>query len=429
MSDQKKPRIVIVGGGLGGLTLALGIAKIAKYDVSVVEKRETFTRQGSAFGLAPNGIKALEELGLEDVVDEMRQIGLEIQEVQYPVKPILVLWWMLRDALLTRILVDKSAITLYHGLELSDIRDEQDAPAAQLSFRNSDIVLEGELIVGADGVHSQVRDLIGLPPAHCTGKMSYRGHIDISIDATADMPKEDKENLAIMLEKGIVPLTILANNCSMQVFSFHPKMNHLAWVLNVPIEMVPQIKSPEDAFNVAFRQHLTGGADEASRQKWESIQLVKKYTNPNHTWCSVMRTQDLSDAGLEEIQSAGGVVLTDSQGGWGGHGRVTLIGDAAHSMRPTSGQGGSMAMEDALALCRILAREGIVGKLIGSSDEDRSSYRSCEEHVVKEFEIERLPRVQVIHQDQEMRANSAYRTNKTAGPWSPDFENMVYDGI
>jgi 2-polyprenyl-6-methoxyphenol hydroxylase-like FAD-dependent oxidoreductase len=428
MSEQKKPRIVIIGGGLGGLTLALGIAKIGKYDVTVVEKRKKFIRQGSAFGLAPNGIKALEELGLEGIVDEMRQVGLEHQGVQYPVKPIIMLWWILRDALLTRILTDDSAITLYQGLELNDIRDDQNVSAAQVSFSNSDLVLEGEMIVGADGVHSQVRDLIGLPPADCTGKMSYRGHIDISIHATADMPKEDKERLTNMLEKGIVPVTILANNCAMQVFSFHPKMRQLAWVLNVPMEMIPQIKSPEDAFGVAFQRHLTGASDETSRQNWESVQLVKKYTNPNHIWCSAMRTHDLSDNGLEQIQAVG-AVANDSQGGWGGRGRVTLIGDAAHSMRPTSGQGGSMAMEDAVALCRILARDDTVGKMIGGGDKDKSSYHSCEEHVVKEFEIERLPRVQVIHQDQEMRANLAYRTNKLAGPWSPDFENMVYGGI
>src|SRR3569623_829409 len=40
--------------------------------------------------------------------------------------------------------------------------------------------------------------------------------------------------------------------------------------------------------------------------------------------------------------------------GWGGTGRITLIGDAAHAMRPASGQGGSMAFEDAYLLCRKL---------------------------------------------------------------------------
>lgn len=438
MTDQRKPRIIIVGGGLGGLSLALGIAKIGKYHVTVVEKRQHFIRQGSAFGLAPNGIKALRELGLESIVEEMRETGIEYCGVEYPVKPIMMLWWVLRDALLARVLaeVDKeeSTMSLCQGVELSEIRDDPSARTVKLLFGNSDLVLEGELVVGADGVHSQVRDLLQLPPADFNGKMSYRGHIDVN--PATDMPQNDRDKLIGMLEKGIVPLTVLANDCSMQVFSFHPKMSRLAWVLNVPMDMFAEIDSTQDAFDKAFQGNLRN--TEESDEKWESIQLVKKYNNPDHTWCSAMRTHDLSNEGLAKLEASMGhqkqiIGEGPNRHGWGGRGRVTLIGDAAHSMRAVSGQGGSMAMEDAVLLCRILGRDDVVtilGMVYNGTNEDTNHcHLSCEEHVVKAFEEERFSRVQLIHQDQETRARAVYRSNKLTEPWSTDFESMVYGGI
>jgi 2-polyprenyl-6-methoxyphenol hydroxylase-like FAD-dependent oxidoreductase len=40
--------------------------------------------------------------------------------------------------------------------------------------------------------------------------------------------------------------------------------------------------------------------------------------------------------------------------GWGGRGRVTLIGDVAHACQPTYGQGGNLALEHCIVLCRLL---------------------------------------------------------------------------
>jgi 2-polyprenyl-6-methoxyphenol hydroxylase-like FAD-dependent oxidoreductase len=54
--------IVVVGSGLVGLATSLGLAKLGYNQVELVECRKDWARQGSAFGLAPNGIQALQEL-------------------------------------------------------------------------------------------------------------------------------------------------------------------------------------------------------------------------------------------------------------------------------------------------------------------------------------------------------------------------------
>ena len=75
---------------------------------------------------------------------------------------------------------------------------------------------------------------------------------------------------------------------------------------------------------------------------------------------------------------------------WGGNGRVLLIGDSAHAMRPASGLGGSMAFEDAVVLSRLLEKGGV-----GSLKTKESA-----EALVHEFEASRFDRVKRIWDDE-----------------------------
>jgi len=103
MAEQThKPTIVIAGAGLSGLSLALGLARTGNYSkINLLERRNEFLAQGAAFGLAPNGRKALIELlGGTDLIDEMREAGVSFPVGSYTV--ILLPWWILRDALLRR---------------------------------------------------------------------------------------------------------------------------------------------------------------------------------------------------------------------------------------------------------------------------------------------------------------------------------------
>jgi hypothetical protein len=96
----------------------------------------------------------------------------------------------------------------------------------------------------------------------------------------------------------------------------------------------------------------------------------------------------------------------------------TLIGDAAHSLRPANGLGGSLAFEDAALLARYIARS------------NTSSAASIEEQL-REFEKIRLPRCKSISNDQSIRSELSCKLGFGAVPiiWNPAYAEWINDGI
>jgi hypothetical protein len=105
--------------------------------------------------------------------------------------------------------------------------------------------------------------------------------------------------------------------------------------------------------------------------------------------------------------------LSTLDGGWGGKGRITLVGDAAHGMRPTDGFGGSMALEDAVVLMRML-RDG--------KDDSVPA-------LLRRFESERLPRVKKVYDNQYERYDIRMREGRNPGPQPQEFMDWLLDGV
>jgi 2-polyprenyl-6-methoxyphenol hydroxylase-like FAD-dependent oxidoreductase len=106
--------------------------------------------------------------------------------------------------------------------------------------------------------------------------------------------------------------------------------------------------------------------------------------------------------------------------GWGGKGRVTLVGDAAHAMRPASGLGGSMAFEDAVVLCRLLLKESAPFLL---------DTRDSAEALVHQFETSRFQRVKRIWLDQWDISEKSYSKDDKIVGWTPEFRQWVQQGV
>jgi len=64
----RTPRIVIIGGGIGGLAAALALERL-RAEVIVCEQSPKLSEIGAGIGLAPNAIKALRALGVEDKIN------------------------------------------------------------------------------------------------------------------------------------------------------------------------------------------------------------------------------------------------------------------------------------------------------------------------------------------------------------------------
>ena len=392
--DDTKPVVIVVGAGLAGLALSLGLSKSCKYCVHLVEKRTNFLMQGATLGLAPNGMKALDEL-CPGVVDDMFKAGITFQPFE-GWTTLMLPWWEIRDALLKRV-QERTDVTIHMGLDIDSIEDNATSPSAKVRFRNSPKVLEGQLVVGADGVNSGVRRILGHKSALVTDTLSWIGNVDAA---------KKGSKLAFLLDKAypdsITPLDVRTTcGLAFTTFSYYPRSGRLSWVLTAKGSLGQQVTDALDALQLL--------KDVVDDETWETLTNMREETNPENTLTLRLKVQDMSEDALKLLGE-----------GWGGRGRVTLIGDAAHAMRPISGQGASMAFEDCAVLCRILTSGGTLESLC--------THSLCEKNIVLRFEQERLKRVKVIHDDQRLKAEQLYKTG-VRGEWSPEFVSWIYSGV
>ena len=286
-------------------------------------------------------------------------------------------WWIIRDWLLERVEKDPN-ITLHMGVKLITIDDTSDDSKAIVHCQDKDF--EGDLVIGADGVHSQVRSLLNLEPSVSTGYRVWRG------SASA----EGEPLLEALLDKGIRPINPLWGTTTCSIFNHHPKLpNRLNWIVTARIDpsIEPGVTTP---FDVA-RSYWSEEEEAIFTKLWERSEekeLVKSF--------ELFTTELPAKVG----------------NGWGGRGRITLIGDAAHAIRPTTGFGTALAFED----CAVLRRK--------LSDVSQPMSRKDWEELVLDLENERLKRVKVISDQQKEAAEAAHRGDfKTI---SDEFKRWVY---
>jgi len=368
--------VIVVGAGPSGLAASLGLSSLG-FTVDLLEKHSSFDVRGSTLGLAPNGSKALQEICPNEDVTTLTNQGLSVPGV----KGVSVLgWWLIRDWLLERVEKDPN-ITLHMGVKLISIDDTTDDSKVVVHCQNDDY--KGDLVIGADGVHSQVRSLLNLEPNVSTGYRVWRGSVSA----------EGEPILEALLDKGILPMQPLWGTATCSIFNHHPKLpKRLNWTVTAHDDpsMEPGINTP---FDVA-RPYWNVEEEAIFTKLWER--------SPEHelTKSFVLYTA---------------VLPTKLGNGWGGRGRVTLIGDAAHAIRPTSGFGTALAFED----CAVLRRK----LMTVNHDMNR---KECQD-LVLDFENERLERVKVISDQQKEAAEAAHRGEKPR--MSEEYKLWVYAGV
>jgi 2-polyprenyl-6-methoxyphenol hydroxylase-like FAD-dependent oxidoreductase len=372
-----KQRVIIVGCSLAGLSVALGlISKDNTVSVEIVERQDTFESRGATFGLARNGQIALEEI-CPGVLEYLKTSGIFVEKMGAYMLP----WWVVRDSLLEEARNHSDRITIRLGMTIQEVIEDDDQ--VKVTFLDSDLILQGSVLIGADGFRSQIRtEILGLAPATSTGAKVWRGRIN-----TKDIP-----SLHHLSQIDISRFDSFGSKLLLSYFNFDETMpGTIAWVASSRAPgIIPDVTTPLDL----LQQHLeeSDENDETEMKKAETAKTVFANSLPR------------------DLTFSSEISVVDLDSGWGGKGRVTLVGDAAHALRPASGLGGAMAFEDAVLLSRMLKTSNNVVATL------------------RAFEAKRLPRVKSISDDQTMRSESAYKKDVTPQPWSDEYRAWIFEG-
>ena len=348
-------KVIIVGGGIGGLTTALCLHKIG-IEVKVFESVAEIKPLGVGINLLPHSIRVLTNLDLEP---KIAQIAVETQDLVYFNKFGKKFWeeprgrfagykWpqfsihrgefqMLLFEETKRIIGEENIKTNHHLQSFEQIGNKVIANFTGKSTDNQVIIEEADFLIGADGINSVVRKQLypdeGLPKF--SQNVLYRG-------TSVMKPFLTGASMAMIghLRQKMV------------VYPISPKLDTNG---NQLINWVGNLKETE---RIGFLERDWNKHSDKNR-------LLEIYKNWQFDWINVYDMIEKSEAIYEFPMSD-----RDPLPQWT-FGRVTLLGDAAHPMYPIGSNGASQAILDADALVNAIIEEATLDDALLRYDQER----------------------------------------------------------
>jgi 2-polyprenyl-6-methoxyphenol hydroxylase-like FAD-dependent oxidoreductase len=317
-------RILIVGAGIGGMTLAAFLSRVG-HSVVIVEKAAELRPVGAGIVLHPNSMKVLAMLGLDGDVKAsgsvLRQAvmsdeaGNTLSTFDWSSDPRRVTVGIHRAALHEILARAAAGADLRLGATITDIRDLPGGVEVEMPGGPRE---RFDLVVGADGIHSQVRESVfGHHELRHSGQAAWRVVVTPRVPFPAS---EMGEVLGHGIRAGYVSIG------GGRVYAFF---------VAIAGRNDPALRSLTiDALREKFRA-LEGRPAAVLDALEEGTPLI---------------FNDLEDVFLEQWHK----------------GHVALLGDAAHAMTPNLGQGAAMAIEDAKALEYALDTNDSIGTALTS---------------------------------------------------------------
>ena len=317
---------LIVGGGIGGMTAALALARRG-FAVRLFEQSNAFGEIGAGIQLSPNCVRVLHELGLEAALrrmaflperTEMRDwrsgkmistnpLGRAVVDAYgFP-------YYHIHRADLMQALVDRARVTAAVELHSSARVDAVSQSGDAVEVRAADQTHRGALLVGADGIHSTVRTrLFGAEAPRFTGNVAWR----------ALVPAE-------RLPSGLV----------------HPVAS--VW-MGPGRHFVHYYVRAGALINCVCVVEKAGWQVESWTQRGEHAELALDFAGWHETVTTLIDRMDRDACYKWALFDRAPMAR------WG-DGRVTLLGDACHPTLPFMAQGAAMAIEDAAVLADCVA--------------------------------------------------------------------------
>lgn len=305
--------MLVVGAGVGGLSIARGLMRDG-HDVTVFEQRPEVRAGGGAVTLWSNGETVLRQLCVE-----MDGAGQELSTVRVMTSTGRPMTTLDLAAIVSRMgapvrMVPRRVLLarLLEGFPAERIRCNTPVVGVANASRGVRVELadggcaDGDLVIGADGLHSKVREIVGAPPAEPTGWCSWQG--------LASLPDGADRHVAFVIvgEHGNL--------------GFWPAGGtEVQWWFDLPWSA--DFVRPERPIEV-IRANFTGWSE-----------LVDEVL-------ATLTDDDLARSPYPHFRHP----IPGP-----GHGAVTLLGDAAHTMPPTLAQGTNQALLDTMVLCKAIS--------------------------------------------------------------------------
>jgi salicylate hydroxylase len=354
-------KVAIIGAGLGGLSTAIALLQQG-FEVQVYERAQSLRPVGAGLTLFPNGLNSLAAISPQ-AVEALKQAGSHTQKINLkkstgelllaqPTRlveqfgqPMLNIRWsrlqeILAQALATEVLHLNHSFT---GFEQSDA-------AIVVHFANQKSI-QADLLIGADGINSIVRQtLIGDGSPRYAGRLSWRAVVPYP----AEMLSPNEANLITAPD---------GKNCLLVDVG----EGYLFW-------------------SAAAVDHDSSLSPDPQSAKLRVLETFSGWAEPlptiiNHTPAELIVERPICDRPPLKAWSQG---------------RVTLLGDAAHPVVPSMGQGANMAFEDACEFARCLAQSSTI------------------EAAFHAYETRRIPRTEVIYTRSAYQGDRAYQADSEA---------------
>ena len=303
-------RVVVSGGGIAGLATATALTQRG-IEVDLVERNSSWRTSGAGISLYPNGERVLRDLGLDGAVVDagfrletlriMDAAGTSIGEFPFERWPgvggVIAIH---RDAL-QQVLVEAAAgARLTLGMTVNGIDDG--GSAAQVTFGDGSLA-EYDVVVVAEGIRSTTRTAVfGPVEPRQTGQMYWRTAVPgVLVDMLTMVADEDRFVTVMPLDRGQTYIAVQTRSAPIpvepgdRIASMRTATDGIAGPVSAVIDA---IRSDDDVF--------VGPAEEVADIHWRQS-------------------------------------------------RVVLIGDAAHALSPSFGQGANLALEDGYVLAEELA--------------------------------------------------------------------------
>lgn len=352
-------RILIAGGGIGGLTTALSLQAAGQTDLQVFEAAAEIRQLGVGVNLPPHAVRELTELGLGD---ELARIGIPTSELAYYDRRGKLIWaetrgmaagyrwpqYSIHRGRLQQVLYEALTRRLGEGSVMTSRRvsgfeqDDAGATGVRVSVSDREGGLHsqhGDLLVAADGIRSAVRAIVypDQGPLATNGWMMYRG-------TTRHAPFLSGTSMVIIGDEHL----------RVVVYPIGPGV--INWLLVRPV---------------------AGEAGELGNwnRELDPRQVATHVQDWSFDWLDV-------PAMIAGSQMAWEYPMADFDPlpRWV-FGRVALLGDAAHAMYPFGSNGASQAILDARVLAWSLATHS------GSIDDALAAYEAQRRPVASSVQL------------------------------------------